>query len=238
MVVWAMRSMLCMKYEYLSFPLGINTPVYRNNPPVSTWSFTSTARGDPANQFFLQTLNHNGTHIDGPFHFNPEGKSLYELAAGEFIFSSVGVVELKKDADELITGKELQAFTSVIASADLLLLKTGFGACRKRDPELFCWHNPGFAGSAGKFLMEFPSLKAVGFDFPSAAAAAHREEGILFHKTVLGAGRSDEKAILIIEDMDLGKDLSGIEKVFALPLLIEGADSGPATIIAEFRETF
>jgi len=225
-----------MKYEYLSYPLGENTPLFRDNPPVKIRHQFSTDKGDLFNQAFFQTINHNGTHIDGPRHFNPLGKSLYEMPAESFIFSKIGVIKLKKEADELITAKDLTNFSEIISNSDLLLIKTGFGKFRKNNPKLYGWNNPGFTRSAGNFLMEHKNIKAIGFDFASASASQHLEEGIAFHQIVLGKDRLNDNAILIIEDMNLEKSLEGIQRVFAFPLLIEGLDSGPATIIAEFDD--
>ncbi len=85
--------------------------------------------------------------------------------------------------------------------------------------------------------MEFSNIKAIGMDLPSAAGAQNvNPHGVEFHQSVLGLGRKDGQAILIIEDMKLDEDLTGIERVYALPLLLKGLDSGPCTILAELKD--
>lgn len=220
----------------LSFPLSEKTPLFRDNPPVKVWPQFSTDTGDVFNQSFLLTINHNGTHMDGPRHFNPDGLSLWELPIEDFIYDRVAVLDISKSDDELITAEDLRPHQEQIAKADLLIIRTGHGAFRSSDIYRYGWHNPGFAKSAGDFLIEFTNLKALGMDVPSAASAQNLDEGVAFHQAVLGTHRSDHRFILIIEDMNLEQDLNRMERVYALPLLVEGMDSGPCTIVGEFSE--
>lgn len=226
-----------MQRVVLSYPLSVNTPVYKNNPPVVIRSQFRIDKGDPFNQFIITTINHNGTHIDGPQHVNPSGKKLSELPIDNFVFSRVTLIDTPKADDEFITQEDLQPFADRIAGSDLLLIRTGFGRIRAADPVRYGNHNPGFAASAAKFLMAFDSLRAIGLDIPSASAAQKPDEGILFHQIILGKDRADGRAILIIEDMNLNQDLSKLNIVYAIPWFIEGVDSSQATIFGETRQS-
>lgn len=224
-----------MKRLVLSYPLSVHTPVYRDNPPVEIRQQFSIQKGDLFNQFFITTINHNGTHIDGPWHFNPQGKKLSELPIDYFVFTRMTVLDIPKTDDELITKEDLESFANQIAGSDLLLVRTGFGNIRDSDPVRYGNRNPGFSASAAKYLMVFDSLRAIGIDFPSASAAQRLDEGILFHQIILGKGRMDGHFILIIEDMNLKHDFSEVDIVYAIPLFIEGIDSSFSTIFAEKR---
>lgn len=221
-----------MKRLVLSYPLSENTPVYLDNPPVEIKQQFSIQK-DLFNQFFIKTINHNGTHIDGPWHFNPKGKKISEIPLDRFIFNRVTVLDIPKSDFELIAKEDLEPFTNKIAGSDLLLIRTGFGKIRATDPVRYGNRNPGFSSSAGQFLMIFDSLRAVGVDFISSTSPEYLEEGIRFHQILAGKDRTDGRYLLIIEDMNLKHDLSEVEIVYAIPLFIEGIDSSFSTIFAE-----
>ncbi|MFD1416684.1 cyclase family protein [Oceanobacillus jeddahense] len=225
-----------MRRIALSYPLGVDTPRFAENPPVSMWPQFSTDRGDVFNQSFYLAINHCGTHMDGANHFNPEGKQLWENPIDTFVYESVFVADIPKSDDALITKEDLEVFSEQLASCDLIIVRTGFYKYRD-DAERYGQHNPGFTKDAGDFLMQFPNIKAIGMDLPSAAGAQNvNPHGVEFHQSVLGLGRDDDRAILIIEDMKLDEDLTGVERVYALPLLLKGLDSGPCTILAELAD--
>lgn len=217
----------------LSYPLGEGTPVYRDNPPVEVRRQFALDRGDPFEQSWLLTITHNGTHMDCPRHFNPDGLAVWQLTADHMVFSPVVVADLPTVDDGLITAERLAPLGDQLLSAELLLIRTGFGAVRREDPRRYGWHNPGFDESAGQFLIEFPALRAVGIDTPSASAAQHLEAGLRFHQAVLGTHRSGAKPFFILEDVDLSPTLGHLDRVYVVPLMIEGVDSGPCTILAE-----
>ncbi|MEO2213219.1 cyclase family protein [Paenibacillus amylolyticus] len=222
-----------MKRILLSYPLSVNTPVYKDNPPVEIQQQSSIDQGDLYNQFIITSLDHNGTHIDGPWHFNPQGLKINEIPIDYFIFTHPTILDIPKGDDELITKADLKPYEHQIACSDLLLIRTGFGTFRSSDPVRYSNHNPGFAADAANYLMVFDSLRAVGMDMISSGSVIHVDEAIAFHQIMLGKGRVDGKFILLIEDMNLNHDLSGIEKVYAVPLYIEGVDSSFSTVFTE-----
>ncbi|WP_297076773.1 cyclase family protein [uncultured Enterococcus sp.] len=225
-----------MKRIALSYPLGVDTPRFTDNPPVMIWPHSSTDKGDKFNQSFHMSVNHSGTHMDGANHFNPEGKQLWEYPIDTFVYEQVRVIDLEKQDDELITKQDLEPFEEIIKEADLLIVRTGFYRYRS-DAHRYGQHNPGFTKDAGEYFMTFENLRAIGMDLPSAGGGQTMEpHGVAFHQTVLGLGREDGRAILLIEDMKLDEDLTNIKRVYALPLLIKGIDSGPCTILAELSE--
>ncbi|WFR61282.1 cyclase family protein [Paenibacillus amylolyticus] len=222
-----------MKRILLSYPLSVYTPVYKDNPPVEIQQQSSIDQGDLYNQFIITSLNHNGTHIDGPWHFNPQGLKINEIPIDYFIFTHPTILDIPKGDDDLITKADLEPYEYQIAGSDLLLIRTGFGKYRSSDPVRYREHNPGFAADAASYLMVFDSLRAVRMDMISSGSVIHVDQAIAFHQIMLGKSRVDGKFILLIEDMNLNHDLSGIEKVYAVPLYIEGVDSSFSTVFTE-----
>lgn len=222
-----------IRHLLLSYPLGVDTPRYRDNPPVRIWPQYAMAAGDGFNQYFVMSVTHSGTHMDCPRHFNAAGPSVADLPLEFFVFEHPVVLDLPKRDDALIIADDLAPHRDQLAAADLLLIRTGFGQVREADPQRYGWHNPGFAASAGHWLVSLPRLRAVGLDTPSASAAQHLDEGIRFHQVVLGRDRPDAAPFVILEDVDLRGALAGLHRVYALPLIIQGVDSSPCTIFAE-----
>jgi arylformamidase len=159
-------------FELLSYPLGVDTPTYGDNPPVKVTPVSRIAIGGVANWVTLETINHNGTHLDAPYHFNEQGKRLTDLDINELIFTRTVILDLDKNDGELITKNDLAAHAQTIDQADLLLIRTGWAnKYRDSDPERYGKAAPGFAASAGHYLMqEQAPVRAIAMDFPSAAS--------------------------------------------------------------------
>lgn len=219
----------------LSHPLSNDTPTYPGTPGVSIVPASRLDRGDVANWVVVTTQNHAATHVDGPWHFNPHGKRITGLDPGEFVFSRPVVVDVPKGDEGIVTGVDLEAHAAEIEGADLLLVRTGFGAAvRAADPARYSAHGPGFDSSAGRHLMDrHPALRAIGMDFISSACPASAAEGQEFHRICLGRS-ADDRYILLIEDARLDADLgpADLGVVVMAPLLLEGEDGGPVTMLA------
>ena len=231
-------------FTLLSYPLSSNTPTFGDNPPTEITSVSSMAAGGVANWLELKTINHNGTHIDAPYHFSPNGKRLTDLDINQFVFTSPALVSIPKEDGELVTADDLSKYGETMAEADLLFLRTDWGhQYRSTNPTRYGRRAPGFDTSAGQYLLdEQPSLKAIAMDLPSAASPVSgrpNEEGLEFHRIVLGTYRSpDERYLLLIEDVRIDPDLdvAQFERVIVAPLWLEGADAAPVTILAELRQ--
>jgi len=216
----------------LSYTLSESTPTYADNPKVQIKPMSLIEEGGVANWFLVSTINHNGTHLDAPWHFNPEGAKVTDLGPEWFVYSSPVLVDVPKDDDELIYDKDLIVHENVIRHADLLLVRTGYGArVRDSDPERYGRKAPGFHPSAARYLKQFTQLRAVGMDLPSAGAPNFPEEAAEFHRIALGA-KEGSGFFLIIEDMRLDPDLdqSELKKVIMAPLLLENLDGAPVTV--------
>jgi kynurenine formamidase len=226
--------------RFLSYELGPDTPTYPGNPPVELRPFTSIADGDAANQFSLTTLNHNGTHVDAPWHFDPAGPRLDELDPATFVFWRPSIIDIPKGPNELISAGDLEPLGPVIAGADLLLLRTGFGAkTRDSDPVAYGHSGPGFSESAGFFLRQFPVLRCLAMDIISAGAPAHPGEAVAFHRAALGSDvpGAANSFVLLAEDCRLDADLTPDELALVVlaPLRIAPSDGAPCTIFAFSR---
>ncbi len=220
----------------LSHVLSTDSPVYEGNPPLKIAPCASFDKGDKCNTYLLELFNHNGTHLDAPNHFNPSGRAIADLPPRSFIFERPVLVDVPKGDAELISQADLLGERTNIGEADLLLLRTGFCDIRESDPGRYIRQNPGIGPDAAAYIVdELPSVRAVGIDSVSAGARQHGPEGTKAHQVLCGRGRADGRSVLIIEDVDLRRDLTGLRRVIALPLLVAGIDSAPVTVIGEIE---
>jgi arylformamidase len=219
----------------LSHPLAPNTPTYPGTPGATFQPASRIANGDVANWLVFTTQNHAATHVDGPWHFNPNGRRITEIDPTEFFFRHPVVVDIPKSDDEVITGDDLAAHAALIDGADMLLVRTGYGPrWRSADPARYSSHGPGFHSSAGRYLVDHqPALRAIAMDFISSACIAHEAEGQEFHRIALGRQATD-RYIFLIEDARIDADLGAADlgMVVMAPLLLQDQDGGQVTMLA------
>ena len=219
-------------YRRLSYTLNVRDHAF----PMRIEPFESMQEGDRLNTYNVTLFNHFGTHMDGPNHFNGQGRQLYELELSTFIFEKPLLVDIPKGRGELVEPEELMRFDEAIRAADLLLVRSGFSAMRASDNRAYSEEGPAISARAAELIVErYQNLKAVGMDWISLSSPLHLEDGIRAHQIMLG--KTGAEPVLIIEDIDLsGLDPDTLETVFALPLFIEGIDSAPVTILAKIRD--
>lgn len=219
--------------KLLSYPIKPNMPSWPGSPSVNLSPRNEIRLGKSSNTTMLEIYNHYGTHIDGPRHYNPDGKNIGELPLEMFIYDRPFLLDVPKHPGEKITAEDLKPFTAEIEKADLLLIRTGFYHVRLTEPEVYEQNGPAVNSDVARWLVDhFPDLKAIALDFVSVASFSDRAEGNLTHQILLGM--TQEKFICIIEDVNLGSlNSTELKKVFAIPLIVEGMDSSPVTMWAE-----
>jgi kynurenine formamidase len=217
---------------FLSFPISESTPAYGNGSRAKIDAVNRITNGDSCNTSEWRIPNHIGTHIDAPHHFDANGLRIDDYPAAFWLCQSIGVVDVSPiDPGELVSFDRMDATTGRVAQdIEILLIKTNF--TKHRNESLYWQKNPGLEpGLADELRSKFPRLKMVGLDSISLSSFANREVGRKAHHAFL----SDERPILVIEDMDLSKISQGSEiiSLTIAPLIVEGADGAPCTIIAE-----
>ena len=217
----------CM-INYLSYPLSESTPLYGNGEGIKFLLEKQIGHGDSCNTMNLAFPNHSGTHIDFPYHFNPDGKTIDDYPAEFWQFNEVELIDLSGSVnDSQIIVPDI--FPKPInCEADLILIKTGYGVFRKTDR--YTITPPGLSADlAPYFRQKYPKLRCVGMDLISVSSYNNRSEGRKAHHAFLNPVQGEP--ILLIEDMKLDVfDL--ISKVIVAPLRIEKADGAPCTVMA------
>lgn len=217
-----------VSYIWLSHPLDIDGP----RPPAipaPTLRALYTIERDGASVQILELASHTGTHADAPRHVVEDGLTLLDLSPDEFVYRHPVVVDLHLGDREVVMPEHLEPHAPLLARAELALVRFGYGQRRKTDPEGFNTECPGFGVESASWIRDrCPGLRVLGLDVPSLACIARLEETMAAHNRLLeGAGRR----FLVIEDMDLEKDLSGLVEVCLQPWLVTGMDSAPCSVV-------
>ena len=221
------------EFVRLSHDIRVGDPGWPGNFTYAYEQVSSIERGDLANFGILHLLNHFGTHLDAPNHFNPDGIKIAQVPMERFVYERPVVVEVEKGDRELVTRAELEAHAAELAGADLLVLRSGWSRIRATDPERYANEGPGVSTAACEYLIDgFPGVKAVAMDWISLATPQRLDEGVPAHQVLCGVGRGD-RYVIIIEDVDLSRLPERVRRIYAVPLFPELADSSPCTVVAE-----
>ncbi|SFV75412.1 Metal-dependent hydrolase [hydrothermal vent metagenome] len=215
-------------YLFLSHILDEKTPTYGNRNKFQKIKKSAILNGDVANDTYIKTTSHIGTHIDMPYHFYENGQTIEDFDINFWIFQNPLFIEILPQ--DFIIKDELLEKLAVVDNRtlyDILIVKTGI--CHQRDKDIFWEQNYGFAPEIANYLREkFPSIRVFGFDSISVSSFTNRVVGREAHKRFL----DPKKPILLLEDMDL-RDMNQTTKlksVIVSPLRITQCDGLPCSV--------
>jgi len=215
---------------WLSHTLREETEGYRGKRSLIIDRTSSIEKGDSSNSFNFSMNNHLGTHVDVPYHFLNNGCFINDYKASDWVFNHPLIINKHLKPGTLLTPELIENDISKDDNIDIIIIKTGFEVNRGQKEY---WENgPGYSENlCDFFLSRFKSLKAFGFDSISLSSLKHRNEGRRAHIAFLS------KNIRIFEDLKLSsiKSSSKIKKIIALPIVINGGDGAPCTIIAKIN---
>ena len=179
--------------------------VYPNDPMPEKIVLKSMQKGDAYNLTAFNMCAHNGTHIDAPFHFIKDGKTIDEICLEAF----VGMAYVAEHHG-LVTGNDA---TEIIEKAKKQNLEASKRILIKGEVEVSLEAAKVFASSDILLLGNEP--QTVG---PQNAPMA-------VHLTLLGAN------VVLLEGIRLGEVYEGVYFLNAVPLNLSGADGSPCRAI-------
>lgn len=211
----------------LTHPLFHNCPGWPDFDPPLVKRMLYQPR-NICNVEWIEINTHTGTHIDAPYHFHADGKSMDQLPVETWLGEGI-VADLSHLADRaFITAKELEKAAAHLRAGDILMLYTGRGKDRGFNARyLKDW--PGVDESGARWLVE-RQVKMVGTDSLAIEAYGFPPEGKpIGHLTILGAG------IPIIEEVFLEEIAPFGQKrwqFICLPLNLKAAGGSLARCLA------
>ncbi len=178
---------------------------YPNDPMPEKIVLKSMQKGDVYNLTAFNMCAHNGTHIDAPFHFIKDGKTIDEICLEAF----VGMAYVAEHHG-LVTGNDA---TEIIEKAKKQNLEASKRILIKGEVEVSLEAAKVFASSDILLLGNEP--QTVG---PQNAPMA-------VHLTLLGAN------VVLLEGIRLGEVYEGVYFLNAVPLNLSGADGSPCRAV-------
>ena len=213
---------------WLSYPLDPRGP----RPPAipaPTLVDLYTIDTDDVSVQTLQVASHTGTHIDTSAHIMHGGTFITDFTPESLIFHRPAVIDLRLQDRQTVQPVHLEPFGALIEAADIVLFRFGYGDVRKSDPSRFSSCCPGFGKEAAQWILHHnSSLRAIGMDVPSFACIADLENTMVAHNVLL---EHPDCTLLILEEMNLNDNLTGLTEVRVNPWMVAGMHSGPCTIV-------
>jgi kynurenine formamidase len=204
----------------LSYDLEISTPVYPGDAGMEIKILETTSAKIPdrraLNNSRFSVSIHTGTHMDAPFHFFDNGRTIDQIPLDRF-FGPAFCVDLS--GDRVIDAAKLKPFEAKIRKQPKVILYTGWSSHWKQA-DYFTDH-PCLTGDAAQFLVD-AGVHLVGLDTPSVDLPPFPA-----HLVLLGNG------VVIVENL---RNLDAIPQetfeLIVLPLKIAGRDGSPVRAIA------
>jgi arylformamidase len=175
---------------------------------------SSIRNGDAYNFSRLTCSTHIGTHIDAPYHFTADGKTIDQLNLYDLIGEALVV---RIDADT-ITADELRDID--FKTYKRILFKTRNSELLKS--ETFHKDYVALDYSAAELIVK-NGVRVVGIDYLSIEELETEEHPV--HKLLT------ENEVIIIETLDLSKIEPGAYFLVALPLKLRNSEGAPARVV-------
>lgn len=81
----------------------IESHPYPGDPDTKVKIFESIEDGDNCNLSSFEMCSHTGTHVDAPYHFDPDGKKIGDIRSAVF-YGKCSVVTI----DDILTGEQME----------------------------------------------------------------------------------------------------------------------------------
>ena len=169
------------------------------------------SKGHPYNVSQLMMGSHTGTHIDAPYHFEPNGRTIDEIS----LDACIGPCRVVEIPDAVAITERHVAAANLGKTGRILFKTRNSKLWGKKFQRNFTYITP----DAAKFLVK-RGVRLVGIDYLSVEQFG--SEDFMTHHTLL------RKRVVILEGIDLSRVKPGDYDLIVLPLKILGGDGSPS----------
>jgi len=212
-----------MPYIDITLNLQNNLPTWPKSEGIRIFQSGWRSRGDGANFTRLETDVHMGTHVDAPFHYFEDGKTVEELdlnvLLGECCVADFTGVK-KITADHLEN-------KNIPEDCTRLLLKTDNSDLWASGNMEFQEDFVALTADAAEWVVDH-GIELIGIDYLSIQRFDGKQRT---HEALL------ENEVVILEAVNLHEVEEGRYRLYCLPLKIKGSDGAPARAILEMDES-
>lgn len=207
-----------MKIYDISLTVTPALPVWPGDPTVMLERVSKMEEGEHNNVSKMAMSAHTGTHVDAPYHFIADGKTIERLDLNTLI-GPAQVVELPAECS-LIGAEDLKQ-AGIEPGTERVLLKTSNNRYWAQAGLPFQRDFTAVAPDGAAWLVQ-QGVKLIGIDYFSIAPFG---DSIPTHRTLLGA------EMVILEGINLSKVQAGKYQLYCLPLKLGGSDGAPARAV-------
>lgn len=206
-----------MRTYDITLTISPGLPTWPGDPIVVLERVGKMENGSNANVSRIDMGVHTGTHVDAPYHFLAEGKTVDQLNLN-LLAGRAYVLHLPEA--KMITAAVLDE-AQIPPRTRRLLFKTRNSSYWSQPEAGFQTDFVGITADGAEFLVK-RGVKLVGVDYLSVAPY---HESRPTHEILLSAG------VVILEGLDLSLVSQGRYTLFCLPLKLAGSDGAPARAI-------
>lgn len=206
-----------MRTYDITLTITPDLPTWPGDPRVVLERVGKIENGDNANVSRVGMGVHTGTHVDAPYHFLPEGRTVEQLNLN--LLTGRAYVLHLPEVDR-ITAAVLEE-AQIPPRTRRLLFKTRNSQYWAEPANGFRTDFVGITADGAEALVK-RGVKLVGVDYLSVAPY---KESRPTHEILLSAG------VVVIEGLDLSQVSQGRYTLFCLPLKLGGSDGAPARAI-------
>ncbi len=211
----------------LSLPVFSGSPVFPGQPSPTFFPWTTLDLHPNATTAFFM-IEHTGTHLDAPSHFDAKGQSVDELPVDRFCGRCQTI-----DISQLTPGKNLseKELLTVLTEQKIQILPDDIVLFYTKDDrrygnEDYFQQYAGLSAEAAQYLVK-QKIKGVGIDAPSIDHAPYDA-----HRVFLPAG------VIIYEFLAHLEYLLGDEVFFcAFPLKFKKCTGSPIRAVAQVKKS-
>jgi len=202
----------------LTLTISPDIAVWPGDPQVDLKRVKKIEDGANANVSHIKMGVHTGTHVDAPFHFLENGKTVEDMDLST-LMGRAYVVHLK-DSIELITAEVLEN-ANIPPRTRRVLLRTANSKYWAKGNLPFQEKFVAIDEGAAEYMVK-RGVKLVGVDYLSVAPFKNSAPT---HKILLEAG------LVVVEGLNLSEVSQGRYNFYCLPLKLAGSDGAPARAI-------
>lgn len=209
----------------LSVPVDAGTTVYPGDPTPS-FEVHSTIESEGFNLLQIHLGSQSGTHVDAPFHFEPDGLRIDEVPIDRFTGPGVIVDATALGAREQITWEHVEPVADRLGPGVVVLLHTGWSRLYG-TPEYF--DHPYLAADACARMLEL-GVRTFCIDAINIDETPDDEHP--------GVGYPSHHLISRLDGV-IGENFTGFDQlgdgellIVCTPIRLTGADGGPVRAVA------
>lgn len=208
----------------LSVPVNSSTVVYPGDP-VPRFEVHSTIEREGFNLLEIHLGSQSGTHVDAPYHFEPDGLRVDEIPPDRFVGPGVVVDGSGLGARGVIDWEHVEPVADRLGPGVIVLLRTGWG--RHYGTSTYFEH-PYLGADACQRMLDLGvrtfCIEAINID--ETPDEEHPGVGFPCHHLIsrLGGVIGENFRLEVLPDGDF--------MVVCTPVRLTGADGGPVRAVA------